>query len=84
VRFTGFPREALAFFAGLEADNSKAYWQANTATYDEAVRGPMEALLAEVAAEFGRGSVFRPYRDTRFSHDESPESQSEVEPSNRL
>ena len=72
MSFRGFPREAVAFYAGLEADNSKAYWQAHKATYDAAVREPMEALLAEVEAEFGRGSLFRPYRDTRFSHDKSP------------
>ena len=72
MTFTGFPKEAVAFFAGLEADNSKTYWQANKATYDERVRGPMDELLAAVEAEFGAGSVFRPYRDTRFSNDKTP------------
>ena len=32
----------------------------------------MEALLAELAAEFGEGKIFRPYRDVRFSADKSP------------
>ena len=48
MTFRGFGDEALAFFEGLEADNTKAYWQAHRATYDAAVRGPMEALLAEI------------------------------------
>jgi uncharacterized protein (TIGR02453 family) len=32
----------------------------------------MEALLAELAGEFGEGRIFRPYRDVRFSPDKSP------------
>ena len=32
----------------------------------------MEALLAELAPEFGEGRVFRPNRDVRFSADKSP------------
>ena len=32
----------------------------------------MEALLAELGPEFGETTLFRPYRDTRFSRDKSP------------
>jgi uncharacterized protein (TIGR02453 family) len=64
--------EALEFYEGLEADNSKTYWQANRSAYDGYVRAPMEALLAELEAEFGPGKVFRPHRDVRFSRDKSP------------
>ena len=70
--FRGFPAEAFDFFDGLEADNSKTYWQANKARYDDAVKGPMEALLAELAPEFGPGRIFRHNRDVRFSADKSP------------
>jgi uncharacterized protein (TIGR02453 family) len=72
VAFRGWPAEALEFFEGLEADNSKAYWQDHKATYQEVVLGPMEALLADLKKEFGEGRVFRPYRDVRFSKDKSP------------
>jgi uncharacterized protein (TIGR02453 family) len=72
VVFRGWPAEALEFFEGLEADNSKTYWQANKATYERAVKAPTDALLAELAAEFGEGKIFRPYRDVRFSADKSP------------
>lgn len=72
MTFQGFGDEALAFFEGLEADNTKAYWQANKATYDDAVRGPMDALLAEIGPAWGEGRAFRPYRDVRFSADKSP------------
>jgi uncharacterized protein (TIGR02453 family) len=32
----------------------------------------MTELLEELAAEFGEGKLFRPYRDVRFSADKSP------------
>lgn len=72
MAFRGWPVEALEFFEGLEADNSKTYWQRNKATYETAVRGPMEELLAELEPEFGESRIFRPYRDIRFSADKSP------------
>src|SRR4051812_15207855 len=72
MAFTGWPAEAIDFFEGLEADNSKAYWQDHKDTYERVVRAPMEALLVELAPEFGEGRVFRPYRDVRFSADKSP------------
>ena len=72
MAFTGWPVEAVEFFEGLEADNTKTYWQANRAVYDRCVRAPLDALLADLAPEFGEGRVFRPYRDVRFSKDKSP------------
>jgi uncharacterized protein (TIGR02453 family) len=71
--FTGFPRATFAWFAGLEADNSKAWFAAHRETYDNAVRGELEALLEELADELGgRVKLFRQHRDTRFSRDKSP------------
>jgi uncharacterized protein (TIGR02453 family) len=72
VVFCGWPAEALEFFAGLAADNSKAYWTAHKTIYAELVHPPMVALLDELAPEFGPGRVLRPYRDIRFSIDKSP------------
>jgi uncharacterized protein (TIGR02453 family) len=72
VAFGGWPAEAVEFYEGLEADNSKAYWQDNKGVYDRCVRGPMDELLAELAPEFGPAKVFRPNRDVRFSADKSP------------
>jgi uncharacterized protein (TIGR02453 family) len=69
--FRGWPAEALEFFEGLEADNSKTYWQQNRDVYDGLVRAPMEDLLEELAPEWGEGRIFRPYRDIRFSADKS-------------
>ena len=72
MTFRGWPVDAVEFYEGLEADNSKAYWQAHKDVYDAHVRAPMEALLAELEPEFGDGRLFRPYRDVRFSTDKSP------------
>ena len=72
MTFRGWPVEAIEFFEGLEADNSKTYWQRNKEVYDSMVRAPMEELLAEIEPEFGEGRIFRPYRDIRFSADKSP------------
>ena len=72
MAFRGWKVEALEFFEGLEADNSKSYWQAHKDVYDDIVRAPMEELLAELEPEFGDGRIFRPYRDVRFSKDKSP------------
>jgi len=72
MAFRGWKVEALEFFEGLEADNSKAYWQRNKSVYETVVRAPMEELLTELAPEWGEGKIFRPYRDIRFSSDKSP------------
>ena len=72
MRFTGWPVEAVEFFEGLQDDNSRSYWQAHKAVYDQCVKAPMEALLAELEHDFGPGKVFRPYRDVRFSADKTP------------
>jgi uncharacterized protein (TIGR02453 family) len=72
VTFRGWPVEALEFYDGLAADNSKTYWAARVPFYEESVRGPMLELLAALEPEFGPGKIFRPYRDVRFSKDKTP------------
>jgi uncharacterized protein (TIGR02453 family) len=72
MSFTGWPEEALDFFDGLAADNSKTYWQAHKRVYEDCVLGPMTELLDELAAEHGDFKIFRPYRDLRFSKNKSP------------
>jgi uncharacterized protein (TIGR02453 family) len=72
MAFRGWPAEAIEFFEGLEADNSKAYWQDHKVQYEAVVKAPMEALLAQLQREFGPAKIFRPYRDVRFSADKTP------------
>jgi uncharacterized protein (TIGR02453 family) len=72
MSFQGWPEAALDFFEDLEQDNSKAYWTAHKAIYEEAALGPMTELTEELSSEFGDVKIFRPYRDIRFSADKSP------------
>jgi uncharacterized protein (TIGR02453 family) len=72
MAFTGFTRQTIGFYQGLAADNSRAFWQAHKADYDDHVRAPLVAMLDELAAEFGTARIFRPQRDTRFATDKSP------------
>ena len=70
--FRGWTAEAIEFYEGLEADNSKTYWNENKSVYENLVLRPMTELLAELAPEFGETKLFRPYRDVRFSADKAP------------
>jgi uncharacterized protein (TIGR02453 family) len=70
--FRGWSEECQRFFIGLELENSKRYFEANRRVYEEAVKGPMVALMASLEDEYGPGKVFRPNRDVRFSKDKSP------------
>ena len=47
--FQGFGPEVFEWFAGLERDNSKAYFTATRDLYEHAVRGGLEAMLDELA-----------------------------------
>lgn len=72
MEFQGWPEEALDFYDGLEADNSRTYWQAHKDVYETCVHRPMAALLAELEPDHGETKIYRPYRDLRFSRDKSP------------
>jgi uncharacterized protein (TIGR02453 family) len=71
--FDGFGPQVRAWFEGLEADNSRAYFAAHRDFFDAEIRDQIEALLTELAAQFGGDvKVFRQHRDVRFSPDKSP------------
>lgn len=70
--FTGFGKGALTFFDELASNNNRQWWLDNRPRYESEIRAPLEALLAELASEFGEAKVFRPNRDIRFSPDKSP------------
>jgi uncharacterized protein (TIGR02453 family) len=73
VTFAGFPPAAFDWFTGLERDNSRDYFQTSRDTYERDVRGALEAMLVELATEFGSEvRMFRQNRDVRFSPDKSP------------
>ena len=85
VTFDGFPPALFDFIADLGRNNNRTWFQANKARYRDAVVEPMvqfiEAMaprLATISPHFiadprpNRGSMFRIYRDTRFSKDKRP------------
>jgi uncharacterized protein (TIGR02453 family) len=70
--FHGFAPEAFAWFAGLERDNSKAYFTATRDRYEADVRGELMAMLVELSATFGgEVKLFRQQRDLRYAPDRS-------------
>ena len=80
--FTGFQADALQFLADLAEHNDRAWFQPRKAEFERLLKEPMEALVSALGDQFAeRGipleadpkrSVFRIYRDTRFSKDKSP------------
>ena len=72
-KFLGWRGDFKGFFLGLRANNNKAWFDAHRRQYEDDVKAPMLALLADLEAEFGPPRrVSRPNRDIRFSADKSP------------
>jgi uncharacterized protein (TIGR02453 family) len=78
----GFPVETLRFFRGLARRNERPWFEAHRDAYERFVRHPMRALVEEMDVRLARfapeivgdprHSIFRIYRDIRFSRDKSP------------
>jgi uncharacterized protein (TIGR02453 family) len=77
-----FTRRTLQFLRALKRHNDRTWFAAHREEYEQHVRAPMIALVERLAGDFARfapelvatpkASIFRIYRDTRFSHDKSP------------
>jgi uncharacterized protein (TIGR02453 family) len=85
MTFEGFTPAGLAVLAGLEDDNSKAFFEAHRDDYRDGVLEPAKALVIEAGERLRatvaphltaeprvNGSIFRINRDIRFSADKSP------------
>jgi uncharacterized protein (TIGR02453 family) len=80
--FRGFGRGALTFLRQLKRNNKREWFLANRESYDNEVLMPLRLLVEEVDVRFGhfapefvgdpKRSIFRIYRDVRFSKDKSP------------
>lgn len=82
--FSGFPPTTLTFLRDLGANNSKPWFDAHRAAYEqdylapalafvEAMREPLLTLHPDVRADPRiNGSLFRINRDVRFSNDKTP------------
>ncbi len=70
--FRGLHPDWSQFLTDLKSNNEKAFWEVNKHRYREHLRGPMEALAADLEGSFGEAHFYRPYRDLRFSRDKRP------------
>lgn len=80
--FEGFPPEGIRFLQRLRKNNNREWFEKHKEEYEALVKLPMQSLIyglqpyfSEFAPEFEvnpQRSLFRIYRDVRFSRDKSP------------
>ena len=83
--FNGFPKDFFAFFRELKANNERPWFEANKQRFRDSVQAPMSDFIAAMAPRLSKlskefvadprpngGSMFRIYRDVRFSKDKRP------------
>jgi uncharacterized protein (TIGR02453 family) len=83
-QFVGFSTETQSFFRKLKRNNSKNWFDKHREEYDKFVLEPAKAFVVAMGAKFHaekvyvraepklNRSIFRIYRDTRFSPDKTP------------
>ena len=77
-----FPQAGLNFLKSLKRNNDREWFQKHRPVFEESVKLPMIRLIEALAKEFEefapeiqaspKTSLFRIYRDTRFSRDKRP------------
>jgi uncharacterized protein (TIGR02453 family) len=82
VRVEAFSPKALAFLRALKRHNDREWFRARKDEYERLVRTPMRAIIDRLAVDFRdfapdlvaspKASLYRIYRDTRFSNDKTP------------
>jgi uncharacterized protein (TIGR02453 family) len=80
--FEGFTPASFTFLHGLKKNNNKPWFEEHRDVYERELRQPMTSLLGAISREFHKlgvpvtaspnVSLFRIYRDIRFSKDKSP------------
>jgi uncharacterized protein (TIGR02453 family) len=80
--FDGFPREGIDFMRRLKRNNNRPWFEKHKQEYESLVKLPMQSLIVALqphfegfAPEFDinpKRSLFRIYRDVRFSKDKTP------------
>jgi uncharacterized protein (TIGR02453 family) len=79
------PPEMLTFLIDLERNNRREWFQSRKSRYEESVKDPALAFIADFGPRLAKisphfradaravgGSLFRIYRDTRFGKDKTP------------
>ena len=85
MAFKGLPKDYFRFFEELKDNNNREWFEANKPRFKESVQEPLSAFVEEMAPRLKKmsnhfvadprpngGSVFRIYRDVRFSKDKKP------------
>src|SRR5688572_2626052 len=77
-----FSPKALSFLRALKRNNDREWFRARKDQYEQLLRAPMIALVERLAGEFRtfapdlvaspKMSLYRIYRDTRFSENKAP------------
>ncbi len=77
-----FSRKTVSFLRSLKRNNHREWFRARREQYDAHVRGPMTAVVEQLAEDLQRfapelvaspkHSLYRVYRDTRFSDNKKP------------
>lgn len=80
--FPGFREEAFAFLRDLKANNEREWFKPRKQTFDDEVKWPMQCLVVDASRRLHsraipltgdpKKSLFRIYRDTRFSKNKQP------------
>lgn len=80
--FDGFPKEGIKFLKELKKNNNRQWFQAHKEEYETFVKLPMQSLIVALKGEFSKfapeielhpkRSMFRIYRDIRFSKNKAP------------
>ena len=82
ARVSCFSRDALAFLRALKRNNRREWFKPRKEKYETLLRSPMIALVERLAADLRdfapdlvaspKASLYRIYRDTRFSENKTP------------
>jgi uncharacterized protein (TIGR02453 family) len=80
--FDGFPADGIRFLKRLKRNNSRPWFEEHKGEYESFVKLPMQSLIAALKPHFEKfapefdinpkRSLFRVYRDVRFSRDKTP------------
>jgi uncharacterized protein (TIGR02453 family) len=80
--FEGFPEEGIDFLKRLKKNNNREWFAKRKSEYEDFVKLPMQSLITSLKAPMAKlmpeidvnpkQSMFRIYRDTRFSKNKTP------------
>jgi len=80
--FMGFPKEGIRFFKHLKRNNKREWFEKHKEEFEKKIKIPMQSFITALQPAFARfapefdlnpkRSIFRIYRDIRFSQDKTP------------